>query len=169
MRALGRGREEVVGPVSNSSRCVQIAMSEIAARFDENLSLNALAGLAHCSPYYLSRHFRAVTGFTMAQYRTRLRLLPPLERLFDGEEALTGLALDLGFSHHSHFTAAFGQWFGLTPSTVRCFGRQDRGLVWDVARAGLNMVQLTVGVGFEQSLGSDRANLTARRARGVEQ
>ena len=137
VRELGRARKEVIGPVGNSSRCVRIAMSEIAARFDENVSLKALAGLAHCSPYYLSRHFRAVTGFTMAQYRTRLRLLHALERLFDGEEALTGLALDLGFSHHSHFTAAFGQWFGQTPSTVRSLGRQDRAVVWDLARAGL--------------------------------
>jgi AraC family transcriptional regulator len=140
VRVLGRARDEDIGPAGNSSRCVRIAVAEIAARFDENVSLNALAGLAQCSPYSLSRHFRAVTGFTMAQYRTRLRLLHALERVFDGEEALTGLALDLGFSHHSHFTASFGQWFGQTPSTVRSLGHQDRELVWDVARAGLRTV-----------------------------
>jgi AraC-like DNA-binding protein len=119
---------------------VKIAAAEIETRFDENLSLRILAGLAGCSPCYLSRNFRAETGFTMAQYRTRLRLLHALDRLFEGEEALTPLALDLGFSHHSHFTAAFGRWFGKTPSAARNLGRQDRALLWDWACAGLAVV-----------------------------
>jgi AraC-like DNA-binding protein len=33
---------------------------------------------------------------------------------------LTALALDLGFSSHSHFTAAFRRAFGQSPSTARC-------------------------------------------------
>jgi AraC-like DNA-binding protein len=32
---------------------------------------------------------------------------------------LTRLALDLGYSSHSHFTASFRRAFGLTPSAAR--------------------------------------------------
>jgi AraC-like DNA-binding protein len=42
-----------------------------------------------------------------------------LERLDAGERDLTRLALDLGYSSHSHFTDAFRRSFGVTPSTAR--------------------------------------------------
>ena len=47
---------------------------------------------------------------------TRLRLRASLEHLADGADDLTTLALDLGFSSHSHFTAAFRQTYGRTPA-----------------------------------------------------
>jgi AraC-like DNA-binding protein len=43
----------------------------------------------------------------------------PLESLASGADDLTSLALDLGFSSHSHFTDAFRREFGRTPSEVR--------------------------------------------------
>jgi AraC-like DNA-binding protein len=44
----------------------------------------------------------------------RLRLARALDLLGDYFD-LTGLALDLGFSSHSHFSAAFKQAYGQTP------------------------------------------------------
>jgi AraC-like DNA-binding protein len=41
-----------------------------------------------------------------------------LERLPHYRERLTDLALDLGFSSHSHFTSAFRAYFGRTPSAL---------------------------------------------------
>jgi AraC-like DNA-binding protein len=37
----------------------------------------------------------------------------------EGAEDITGLALDLGFSSHSHFTDVFRREFGSTPSEIR--------------------------------------------------
>jgi AraC family transcriptional regulator len=48
-----------------------------------------------------------------------VRLLLALERLEDGERDLSRLALDLGYSSHSHFTAAFRRSFGTPPSAAR--------------------------------------------------
>jgi AraC family transcriptional regulator len=39
-----------------------------------------------------------------------------LERLRDARGDLTGIALDLGYSSHSHFTFAFRRHFGYAPS-----------------------------------------------------
>jgi AraC-like DNA-binding protein len=47
-----------------------------------------------------------------------------LEPLADGAGDLTRIALDLGFSSHSHFTAAFRRHFGLTPSAFAARQRQ---------------------------------------------
>ena len=66
----------------------------------------------------MCRAFRAVTGSTLHAYRNRLRLQHSLEHVAGGE-SLLDLALDLGYSSHSHFTAAFRRLFGTTPSRVR--------------------------------------------------
>jgi AraC-like DNA-binding protein len=50
----------------------------------------------------------------------RLRLRASLERLAAGAVDLTALALELGFSSHSHFTDSFRKEFGCTPSAIRC-------------------------------------------------
>ena len=63
--------------------------------------------------------FRAETGFTLAGYRQALRLRAALERLPPTPGDLTTLALELGFSSHSHFTASFTREFGVPPSSIR--------------------------------------------------
>jgi AraC-like DNA-binding protein len=81
--------------------------------------LDALARAVHCSPFHLARQFRAATGETVSRYLLRLRLGLALERIAAGETSLTRLAHDLGFAHHSHFTARFRSVFAATPSEVR--------------------------------------------------
>ena len=71
------------------------------------------------SPFHLHRVFRASTGLPIHRYLLSLRLRTALERLVGGARDLTALALDLGFSDHSHFTNAFRREFGCSPSTVR--------------------------------------------------
>ena len=92
----------------------------LAERFRTPLSLAAVARAVHASPYHLTRVFHREVGLPVHRYLTRLRLAASLERIADGAADLTGLALDLGFSSHSHFTAAFRREFGVTPSTFRC-------------------------------------------------
>jgi AraC-like DNA-binding protein len=53
------------------------------------------------------------------RYRNRLRLRAAVERLSDGPVDRSTLAHALGFSSHSHFTAAFRAEFGVTPARVR--------------------------------------------------
>jgi len=88
-------------------------------------SLHDLARRVGVSVFHLCRVFRRHTGMTLHAYRTELRLRHALERLLERRAHITQIALDLGFSSHSHFTAAFRRAFGLTPSA---FVRQARAL-----------------------------------------
>jgi AraC family transcriptional regulator len=85
-------------------------------------ALRALAREAEMSPFQLCRTFSRICGETMTSYRLRLRLLASLERLRAGER-LVDLALALGFSSHSHFSAAFRTTFGTTPTAWRSGSR----------------------------------------------
>lgn len=104
---------------------VEAAEVVLAQRFAEKLTLHEIARATGSSPFHLCRAFRALTGTTLHAYRDRLRLQHALERVAAGED-LSQLALELGYSSHSHFTAAFRRLFGLTPSAART--RLRRGL-----------------------------------------
>jgi len=91
----------------------------VAPRVTERLTLTCIARALGCSAFHLCRSFRRASGLTLHAYRNEVRLRLALERLQDGERDLTGLALDLGYSSHSHFTAAFHQSFGKPPSAAR--------------------------------------------------
>jgi len=99
----------------------QVARVEeaIIGHAQENLSVQALARLAGCSPFHLCRIFRACTGLSLRQFRLQQRLGSALGRLGEGQKDLAALACDMGFNSHSHMTDAFRLLLGMSPSEVR--------------------------------------------------
>lgn len=98
---------------------VEAARDVIARRFRENLSLSDIAREVGSSVFHLARVFKARTRFSLHAYRNQLRLRAALERLHEPRLDLIDIALDLGFSSHSHFTETFRRCFGKTPSAAR--------------------------------------------------
>ena len=98
---------------------VETVKAVIAHDPSANVTLRSLATAAGCSPFHLCRLFQRSTGGTITSYRHSLRLRLSLDRLHDRRADLTGLALDLGYSSHSHFTMLFRRHFGVTPSEFR--------------------------------------------------
>jgi len=97
--------------------------------FREPVHLAGLSRQLETSPFHLCRVFRETTGLAIHRYLIRLRLRASVEALGRGEKDLSGLAFDLGFSSHSHFTESFRREFGVPPSRFR----RSRG---DAVRAG---------------------------------
>jgi len=93
------------------------------AHFTEPIRLADVGKAVGASPIYLTDLFRRVEGMSLHRYIVRLRLNYALDCLPSAND-LTTLALQSGFSSHSHFTHAFGRAFGLTPSEFRAFMRQ---------------------------------------------
>lgn len=96
----------------------EAAKAYLAARIGDNVTLGEVADAVSCSPFNFARIFHQQTGLPLHRYLTQLRLRAALERLFDAED-ITSLAIDLGFSSHSHFTDVFRREFGKTPSEYR--------------------------------------------------
>ncbi|HEX7115444.1 MAG TPA: AraC family transcriptional regulator [Steroidobacter sp.] len=91
---------------------------EIIGAGRERLSLAQIAAQVGASPAYLTHAFRQCEGMTIAKYQRRLRLALALAELPRAQD-LTALALELGFSSHAHFSAAFRATYGETPSAYR--------------------------------------------------
>ena len=62
--------------------------------------------------------FQQVEGVPLYRYQLQLRLARALDLLPECAD-LMALALDLGFSNHSHFATAFRQAYGRSPSAFR--------------------------------------------------
>lgn len=113
--AYGMARPEGAPPRD----VVEHAREVLARRFATRLTLSELAAATGTSVFHLCRLFRAETGVTIHAYRNQLRLRAALERVRDSRSDLSAVALDLGYSTHSHFTAAFHAAYGITPSEAR--------------------------------------------------
>lgn len=115
------------GQAGNTASSLSLPARRLARRTREALladpatdaGLAALSSLVGCSPFHLARVFRRAYGMSLATCRTRLRLALALDRLDDDADNMAALACDLGFSHHSHFGAAFRRHVGLTPTAAR--------------------------------------------------
>ncbi|HXB54075.1 MAG TPA: AraC family transcriptional regulator [Vicinamibacteria bacterium] len=119
--SIPRQRRPTVGAAAQRRQrdLVEAARQLIADSYRQSLTLDRLAAQLETSPFHLCRLFREQTGFSIHRYLVRLRLQEALSRLDEAHGSLTGLALDLGFSSHSHFTSAFRRHFGVPPSAAR--------------------------------------------------
>lgn len=99
----------------------KIALARHPAR---GWTLGELAKRVYSSPFHLARTFRRVAGMPLHRYHLRARMAAALDEVLDTSRDLTTVALDLGFSSHSHFTASFRATFGVTPSSLRNAGRE---------------------------------------------
>jgi AraC family transcriptional regulator len=88
-------------------------------RFRERLQLDDIARALYVSACHLCRLFREEVGVPIHRYLNRLRLREALEPITDGACDLGELAYGLGFSSHSHFTAAFRKEFGVSPRAMK--------------------------------------------------
>lgn len=104
----------------------EAAKAYLASRLGERVTLHDVAEAVHASPFHFARAFRSQTGIPIHRYLTHLRLRNALQRLAEGADDLSALAVELGFASHSHFCEAFRREFGLAPSDVRREARVSR-------------------------------------------
>jgi AraC-like DNA-binding protein len=100
-------------------RYAERARACLAAEPTRAHALGEIAREVRCSPFHLARLFRRATGSSLHQFLTRQRMALALRRLAEGEEDLARMALELGFSSHSHFSQRFLATFGIQPSVAR--------------------------------------------------
>lgn len=112
----GRAR---AGNRSRSRKKVEWAKELVLSDLGRNWSLKEISDLVGVSPFHLTRLVRGFAGETLHQFLTRQRLAVAMHRIAQGANDLTALALDLGFSSHSHFSASFKREYGQSPSSLR--------------------------------------------------
>jgi len=114
-RTLGPRTTRASGATYARRRLVDRVKVLLASDLSRRWTLAEIAREIGGSPVYLTQVFQQVEGLPLYRYQLRLRLARALDLIAQHED-LSGLAQDVGFSSHSHFTAAFRQAYGMTPS-----------------------------------------------------
>ena len=117
-RALGPRTAHAAAASEGRQRLVDRAKLVLTSDLARRWTLGEIAAEVGVSPVYLTQSFQQVEGMPLYRYQLRLRLARSLD-LIARYEDLAALSLELGFSSHSHFSAAFQQTYGRTPTEFR--------------------------------------------------
>ena len=117
-RALGPRTAHTPAASAVRQRLVNRTKLVLASDLTRRWTLAEIAAEVGHSPVYLTQIFQQVEGVPLYRYQMQLRLARSLDLLSQYDD-LTSLSLDLGFYSHSHFSTAFKQTYGRSPSAFR--------------------------------------------------
>jgi AraC-like DNA-binding protein len=124
-RAVGERTSHAAGASQGRQKLVDRAKLVLASDLARRWTLADIAAEVRVSPVYLTQVFQQVEAMPLYRYQLRLRLARALDLLAQYSD-LTALGLHLGFSSHSHFSAAFRKAYARTPQEFQRSVRPGR-------------------------------------------
>lgn len=100
-------------------RQIKKILSYMEDNYENNFTLNAIAGEIGMSPTYFSRFFKKCTGESYYNYLNRIRLYHARLELMNSESNITAIAYNNGFSNVKSFIEVFKKVYHVTPAKYR--------------------------------------------------
>lgn len=91
----------------------------IEEHFGENLSVEDAAKMLNINYSYFCRLFKKATGMTFVEYLNYYRVGIAKKKLLRGNDTVTEIMIDTGFSSHSYFNRVFKKYTGFSPTEYR--------------------------------------------------
>jgi AraC family transcriptional regulator len=114
---IASGETPVRGGLASLQR--RVVTQYLEENLAEKISLAKLAELAELSPFHFSRAFKQSFGMPPHRYHTSRRIERAKMLLAKPNLSVTEIALEMGFSETSSFTAVFRKLAGRTPTDFR--------------------------------------------------
>ena len=109
------GERTVIGARQDVMRAdIRKAIEFLHSSYAQTLTVKEIATVAGLSEFYFMRTFQAMTGLSVHQYLTQIRLVRAKGLLSRGISA-SQVASDVGFFNQSHLIKHFRAHFGTTP------------------------------------------------------
>ncbi|MER9581245.1 AraC family transcriptional regulator [Mesorhizobium sp. M0276] len=106
--------------LENYQARMQRVLDHIDQHLDDDLSLEALSGVAAFSKYHFHRQFTSTFGVSVHRYVQLARMKRASYRLAESDaQSVTDIAMDAGYDAPDAFARAFRQRFGQSPSSFR--------------------------------------------------
>jgi AraC-like DNA-binding protein len=113
--ALGERTAHAARGSAGRQKLVDRAKLVLSSDLGRRWTLAEIAAEVGVSPVYLTQVFQQVEAMPLYRYQLCLRLARSLD-LLGRYDDLARLGMELGFSSHSHFSAAFRRAYGRTPT-----------------------------------------------------
>lgn len=101
---------------NSKSEHVKEMVAYIQENYDEKISIHDLVYQLGRSTTYLNKKFKDKTSFTFNEFLNRYRIQQSIERIKIGNEKISMIALDVGFSNYRYFIKVFKHHTGMLPS-----------------------------------------------------
>jgi AraC-like DNA-binding protein len=101
---------------SHTQRIAQ-AIQILKEKYNEPLTVEALASAVHMSPSSFHAHFKAVTAQSPLQYQKRLRLMAARQLMLSGAANAASAAYRVGYESASQFSREYARAYGAPPAT----------------------------------------------------
>ena len=119
IRAQKKESRDTAALPSDTLSSIQQVIEYLNDRYMEDIHLDDLARRFFISRAYLTRSFRQMTGVTVVQYLTVVRIRRACQLLTETDEPVTEIARQCGFSNTTYFENVFRRLRGMTPSRYR--------------------------------------------------
>lgn len=103
----------------NEALPVECAKEIIENEYTTSLTLDRLAKRVGISKYYLQRSFKRKYGLSPMEFLADNRMLQAVHMLMNDMGTITEIALSLGYNSSSHFSVAFKNHYGCSPTQYR--------------------------------------------------
>jgi len=118
LAGVARHLREAAAALAPYSRLIN-ALEHIRQHYAQRISVAQLAALVNMSPRQFEREFQNTFRMSPTEYLRQFRLGEAVERLINTDATVSAIALDTGFSDHSHFSREFCRHYGMSPGAYR--------------------------------------------------
>lgn len=101
------------------ANAITLAVKYIENNYYKKITIDELCGMAAMSRCMFTKHFKAITGMTVADFLHHVRLGHAKTEILFTEKSLSEIARDVGFYDKSRLAHAFAEEFGMTTSEYR--------------------------------------------------
>ncbi|MDA3615496.1 AraC family transcriptional regulator [Polluticaenibacter yanchengensis] len=105
--------------VSYKTSCVDMAISYMKDRINDNISLEEISRANNYSVSRFSNLFKQKTGYAPIDYFIQLKMQKACQELDFTEEPIKNIAYNLGFDDPYYFSRRFSKVIGVSPSKYR--------------------------------------------------
>lgn len=111
--------DNVIKEIDVDNRTIQEVATYIYEHYCEHLLLEDVAWRFNMSKSFLSKRFKAATGFGFKEYIINLRIQNACKMLLDTNKSITDIAFECGFNDSNYFGDSFRKIKGVSPRAYR--------------------------------------------------
>jgi len=96
-----------------------LCIEHIQKHYSKSITITDLCKISKQSPSHIRRRFKAVTGYTIAEYVNKCRVDRSMYLLASTDMSIIDIALDVGYTDQNYYSRVFKKFVNKSPSEYR--------------------------------------------------